>query len=215
MDAKTSAVKRARVLSAAESVFMKRGYARTTMGDLASAAGMSRPALYLVYARKHELFSAIIDDETRCNASTAVVRLETASLQHWMTWVCDLWLGENPAVDDDPGHALPALHHRSESSPREVVFLQSLLQEGLSKRLPWAVNESVCDPVARLLTFCVCGLLDSRVCAEERKALLAVQIDALAEAALRPDGDGPAVFPRPVLAGSKKSHATARAIGAR
>lgn len=52
--------KRARVVEAAESVFLRYGYRRTTMGDLAAAAGMSRPALYLVFCRKEEVFEAVL-----------------------------------------------------------------------------------------------------------------------------------------------------------
>ena len=52
--------KKARVVEAAESVFLRFGYRRTTMGDLAAAAGMSRPALYLVFCSKEEVFEAVL-----------------------------------------------------------------------------------------------------------------------------------------------------------
>lgn len=48
------------LLGAAESIFMRFGYARTTMGLLADAAGMSRPALYLLFPGKDEIFSALV-----------------------------------------------------------------------------------------------------------------------------------------------------------
>ncbi|WP_207791533.1 helix-turn-helix domain-containing protein [Sandaracinobacteroides saxicola] len=44
------------VRAAAVGVFARYGYARTTMADLAAAAGMSRPALYLLFAGKEALF---------------------------------------------------------------------------------------------------------------------------------------------------------------
>ena len=49
-----------RILRAAQEVFARYGYARTTMGDVAQTAGISRPALYLVFPGKEELFSAVI-----------------------------------------------------------------------------------------------------------------------------------------------------------
>ncbi|WP_160109058.1 TetR/AcrR family transcriptional regulator [Pseudomonas izuensis] len=49
------------VIEAAYGVFFRYGFARTTMGDLAKAAGMSRPALYLVYPGKLEVFQAVAD----------------------------------------------------------------------------------------------------------------------------------------------------------
>ena len=53
--------KERRILEAAYGVFFRYGYARTTMGDLASAAGLSRPALYLVYPGKAEVFAAVVE----------------------------------------------------------------------------------------------------------------------------------------------------------
>ncbi|RDK11301.1 TetR/AcrR family transcriptional regulator [Cupriavidus lacunae] len=52
--------KQLQVIQAAYGVFFRYGFARTTMGDLAKAAGMSRPALYLVYCGKEEVFQAVV-----------------------------------------------------------------------------------------------------------------------------------------------------------
>jgi len=50
--------KKRRVLEAANELFLRYGFRRTTMGDIAKSAGMSRPALYLVYSCKEEIFNA-------------------------------------------------------------------------------------------------------------------------------------------------------------
>lgn len=47
-----------RVIEAAADVFLRYGYARTTMGDIAKAAGISRPALYLLFPGKEPVFEA-------------------------------------------------------------------------------------------------------------------------------------------------------------
>ena len=52
--------KEKRILEAAYGVFFRYGFTRTTMGDLAAAAGLSRPALYLVYPGKAEVFAAVV-----------------------------------------------------------------------------------------------------------------------------------------------------------
>lgn len=51
--------KRARVLDGAMRVFLSYGFARTTMDDIARAAEMSRPALYLLFRNKTDIFRAI------------------------------------------------------------------------------------------------------------------------------------------------------------
>ena len=50
--------KELRVLEAAKTVFLRYGYRRVTMQDIAEEAGISRPALYLIYANKEEVFKA-------------------------------------------------------------------------------------------------------------------------------------------------------------
>jgi AcrR family transcriptional regulator len=47
-----------RAIDAGADVFLRYGYARTTMGDIAKAAGMSRPALYLLFPGKEQVFAA-------------------------------------------------------------------------------------------------------------------------------------------------------------
>jgi AcrR family transcriptional regulator len=51
--------KRVRILDGAMKVFLAYGFARTTMDDIARAADMSRPALYLVFKNKTEIYRAI------------------------------------------------------------------------------------------------------------------------------------------------------------
>jgi len=52
--------KKARVIEAAQAVFFRYGYRRVTMGDLAQAAGVSRPALYLMFCNKESIFQATL-----------------------------------------------------------------------------------------------------------------------------------------------------------
>lgn len=52
--------KEARVLEAATTVFLRYGYRRVTMGDVATAAGISRPALYLLFRNKERVFEAAL-----------------------------------------------------------------------------------------------------------------------------------------------------------
>ncbi len=52
--------KEPRVIEAAEGVFFRYGYRKTTMGDIATAAGISRPALYLLFCNKERIFEAVL-----------------------------------------------------------------------------------------------------------------------------------------------------------
>ncbi|MGP3533657.1 TetR/AcrR family transcriptional regulator [Microbacterium sp. RD1] len=52
--------KTAAILEAAEGLFLRRGYAATSMVDVAEEAGVSKQTLYSNFAGKRELFAAVI-----------------------------------------------------------------------------------------------------------------------------------------------------------
>jgi AcrR family transcriptional regulator len=60
MDARDRDPKAAAILEAALQTFFQYGVKRATMDDIARAAGMSRPALYLVYKNKTDIFRACL-----------------------------------------------------------------------------------------------------------------------------------------------------------
>jgi len=51
--------KQDRVLNAAQGCFFRYGFRKTTMEEIAVAAGISRPALYLMYKSKEAVFRAV------------------------------------------------------------------------------------------------------------------------------------------------------------
>jgi AcrR family transcriptional regulator len=57
----TDLEKRFRVVTAALSAFSRFGYRRASMADIAAAADMSRPALYLVFPNKVAVFRALAE----------------------------------------------------------------------------------------------------------------------------------------------------------
>ncbi|HZG30469.1 MAG TPA: TetR/AcrR family transcriptional regulator [Ensifer sp.] len=60
MQARDRDPKAAAILEAAFQTFFQYGVKRATMDDIARAAGMSRPALYLVYKNKADIFRACV-----------------------------------------------------------------------------------------------------------------------------------------------------------
>ncbi len=58
--ARKAAEKRRRILAAVRPAFLQYGFKRVTMNDLAAAAGISRPALYLVFPNKERLFAELV-----------------------------------------------------------------------------------------------------------------------------------------------------------
>jgi AcrR family transcriptional regulator len=52
---------RARILDAASELFLERGYGRTTMKDIADAAGVARDTIHAVFGSKAQVLTALID----------------------------------------------------------------------------------------------------------------------------------------------------------
>jgi AcrR family transcriptional regulator len=55
--------KRQKILDGAKSVFMKMGFDAASMNDVTREAGVSKGTLYVYFANKEELFSAMIESE--------------------------------------------------------------------------------------------------------------------------------------------------------
>jgi AcrR family transcriptional regulator len=53
--------KRQRIMDSAMAVVLRYGFQRTTMDDVAKEAGISRPALYLLYKNKTEIYRALAE----------------------------------------------------------------------------------------------------------------------------------------------------------
>ena len=73
--------RRTAILDAAGKIFLRYGYKKTSMDDLARAAGLSRQALYLHFTSKEDLFRAAIlkiieDDRQAYRASLAREELD-------------------------------------------------------------------------------------------------------------------------------------------
>jgi AcrR family transcriptional regulator len=53
--------RRAEILEAAKICFLRYGYGKTSLDDIAKQAGLSRPLLYRKFANKEAIFSAVYD----------------------------------------------------------------------------------------------------------------------------------------------------------
>lgn len=80
------------ILRGAEDVFVRYGFARTTMSDIAIAAGISRPALYLLFPDKEAIFGRVIEqmDERSLGRIRAAVA-EIEPIDQKLLHACMVW----------------------------------------------------------------------------------------------------------------------------
>ena len=87
--------RRNQILEAAAGVFLRYGYARTTMNDIAGAVGCSRTLLYVSFANKDEVFEAVV---VRASARAIAAIREglpsIGSLEARLLFVCEEWMAK-------------------------------------------------------------------------------------------------------------------------
>lgn len=174
--------KRDRAVKVAADLFMRYGFARTTMGDIASAAEMSRPALYLLFPGKEEVFEAAVLhlnqlrlEEIRGSLarSTGLVDQLSTALDLWLVRVYELKLTVPDARDMDD-LSFPVV--------RKVYDdLQAMVAELIAEAAP---DNALASPkeLARNLVFATRGLGATATGVDDMAAMTRLQVDLLCSA---------------------------------
>jgi len=173
--------KRQRAIEAGARVFLRFGFQRATMGDIAQAAGMSRPALYLIFSSKEEVFEAVVahwieDSMARIAAGLAA----QATLGEKLRFACEIWCVEgleralaNPEVRDMSG--LPAVR---KSYVRFEACLTDILREAAGR----SGLDVTAGDLARVIVAAMQGFKQTAQSSAEMRHLVAVQVLAIERA---------------------------------
>ncbi|MHC2619731.1 AcrR family transcriptional regulator [Bradyrhizobium huanghuaihaiense] len=171
-------------VAAATEVFSRYGYARTTMGDIAAAAGISRPALYLLFPDKDAVFAAVIqamDEQKHREIRTAIARLDGlhAKLLHacksWGSHGFDLVEAHPDSADlfDLRFPAVRQVYDNFQSLVADLIRDQARSAKGTDER----ADEP--EVLARCLVFGMRGLRETARSGKEMRRLIAVQVTML------------------------------------
>jgi AcrR family transcriptional regulator len=87
--------RQAALLDAAVGVFARYGFRKTSMEEVARAAGVSRQGLYLQFTNKEELFRKALEHSlsSQLNAALAALSVRGDSLECRIIAACDAWSG--------------------------------------------------------------------------------------------------------------------------
>jgi len=84
--------RREQIIDAARGVFLRYGVSRTTMGDIAKAAGVSRPTLYAAFGHKTVIHQAVLDSMVAELIDAIRAGLpERKSLEEKLFFACAHW----------------------------------------------------------------------------------------------------------------------------
>jgi AcrR family transcriptional regulator len=127
------------LIQQAKALFLKHGYKKTTLDDVAKALGLGKTALYYYFRSKDELFTAIVQLESQNlleavrNASSAQAtpgeRLRSALLAHFQV-ISPYFASSGTAAEmSDLLSIAGPLRKRFEDE--EVLLLEGILAEGV------------------------------------------------------------------------------------
>jgi TetR/AcrR family transcriptional regulator of autoinduction and epiphytic fitness len=93
-------VRQGRLLDAAVATFVRYGFRKTSMEEVARAAHLSRQALYLHFATKEELFGAAVRRalSIALAAATAALRQPDVPLEARLLAAFDAWVGQHTSL---------------------------------------------------------------------------------------------------------------------
>ena len=170
------------VLTAALDTFARYGYRKTSMEDVARAAAISRPGLYLLFGSKRELFTAAVTQalDRTLTAVTEVLADTTRPVRERLLDAFDHWSGRyigamsrevNSMAGEYPDLLGPVV---AEYPPRFATLLNAALAESLD---PAKVSRSAA--VAQTLISTSIGIKHEVTTREAFLERLAIAIDLI------------------------------------
>ncbi len=172
--------RRDQIISAATVVFLRYGHARTTMNDVAEEARISRPALYLVFPRKDDIFVAVterlIQDKLQ-QYREALPKMR--SLSQKLHFCCEQWAGVG--YDMTKAHPDARDVFNLDFAPVREMYatLENFWADLLHDAVVASKLKTTPDELARLLIFSMRGLKDIAEDATHMRRLIALQVDVV------------------------------------
>ena len=164
----TSSQRREQILDAAVGVFGRFGFKKTSVDDLAAAAGISKQGLYLHFASKEEVFLAGLKkylddclDEVQDELTNP-----SASLLERLTKAMDAWFGRHLATfTPESFDVIEASKLLAGDRLREYESaLQAKLTKALADSAEFKKAKNVCTPREVTEVLLRCGLTWKHAC---------------------------------------------------
>jgi AcrR family transcriptional regulator len=145
--------KRARILDGAMKVFLTYGYQRVTMEDIARAAEVSRPALYLLFKNKADIYRALGAALLERSAESAEDELtkDGPFVERMMAAVERALISMMKAIMDSP-HGAEILDHKNTLAGDLHAVWRGKLRETFRKAVLAEARRNKVDLKARGLT---------------------------------------------------------------
>lgn len=141
------AIRERQMLDAAVATFAKRGYRAASMDEIAVAAGVSKPLVYLYLNSKDELYSACVRREAEALKAAVWAAVEPGAPADRQLWSGLLAFFEHTAAHPD-GWAILYSQARTVGEPfaEEVAAMRAEIAEFVRTLIGAAAADAHCDP---------------------------------------------------------------------
>lgn len=183
--------RRARILEGARQVFLAYGFQRTTMDDIARAAEISRPALYLMFRNKTDIYRALAAGHTEEMIHSANAALSgEGSLFERLEKSFDCILTMAAEIDASPhGHEL--LDMKNSLAGKIIVawrgqmvdLVEAAIEREMAKRAGERAPGSRARMLAEMLLDAMDGLKARQLPLEDQRETTKAFIRVVADAA--------------------------------
>jgi AcrR family transcriptional regulator len=175
-----TSVRRAAVVEAATQVFLRYGYAKTTMADIADASKLSRPALYLVFPSKEEIFDAVVHRLSEESLERYRAELpKFGNLDRALHHFCADWgshgfelMERHPDAKDLFDLKFPAVRQMYEDF---IVFLTKIIGGAVAE----SILKATAGDLVRVLVYSFRGLKETARDAAHLRRLIRLQVEIL------------------------------------
>ena len=171
------------IVRAAIGVFLRYGYARTTMRDIAQATGLTRPTLYLTFPDKERIFTAVVEkmiDDKLTEIRGGLQRQKT--LETKLRFACNAWAAEGYELVQAHPDAADMFDLGFKSVCAGYDQFGELLAEILDEPLGRSSFELSARDAARAIVFAMRGFKDVATSGAEMRRLIEVHVELVAGA---------------------------------
>lgn len=180
----SASTRRSHIVGAATSIFLRYGFGRTTMADIAKASGLTRPTLYLTFPDKESVFRAVVEamvDEKITQIRTGIAGLPTVDEK--LLYACNAWATEGYELMQ----AHPDARDVFDLGFKAVCSGYQVFEDQLADILGNAVDRSALDlssaDIARSIVYALKGFKDIATDSADLRTLIATHV-AIVSAAL-------------------------------
>ena len=183
-----AAARRHHIVTAATNVFSRYGYTRTTMNDIAKAAGLTRPTLYQSYPDKEAVFRAVIDEmATQLFATIQEGLARYQGLAERLRFACETWGAAGFALVQANPDAKDMFDLCFEPVKNSYIEFAKLIAGILRAPLSKANLNDDAEELSRIIIFSIKGFKETARDVEDMRRLIAAHTSVIAYA-IEPDG---------------------------